>query len=732
MNEMFSQGGKGSTGILTNKQAIARKFGVKQNEVVYFAVGVDLGGYKVIYDKTTQRAYSLPVLPVGTTAVSLNEHAVLVHSAGTVDLGELAATRREFVSLSDSFATGLVVNTRNEILMHNDIGYTYLGSLPVTIASGTNPVGNVDWKPQTGPTIRDDLSSHLDSLGDAMIGVKQPFTGSSPRTQHDFNSDYVSLRDFASPDDPVLVGEGNADVDSAAIQRAFASGCLRIDFLNLDLKVNTWFILPQGIHLRNCGSIEQTLWGYPVFEQRYPAATLHGMWRGKYTGDRTVVISTNTLGYGYVTSGDWKAYGSFIWQNYYEGKDVSQLHVDSLHVSGFIAGIWLTGANANIGSCYFDTVDFGVFGVVKNNQRIGMIYHKNITASQGHEGHALYTNGTGKGLLCGPVYVDGSPFAGSPVKIHTTKNFRIESISGVGLASIAYFMDGATGTIGSINCVCDVDANFTGPGQDPSQYNILVSGAGTDVKVTGGVYIEANQQGVVKTACVQASGTVARITFEGAFKYVNTNSSPQQPITAFMTSGGDIRFLSGVEIEHPNSLCTSIIFNLLGASNFICLVPPKVICGAGAEVLLLRNTYTGTGAGNNYKLAYDPALIYPGVGPNIIQCTQNIYFGVLFHGTGNVFNSVTGATPVVTHTAQANITQTTATDITRLRYMSPGQRLLLRNTDGNTNIGHNKAPGLDGNIITNTGADISRTSWKFATFAKLGGSDINVYLIGLV
>lgn len=60
MNELFSQGGKGSTGILTNKQAIARKFGVKQNEVVYFSVGVDLGGYKVIYDKETQRAYSLP------------------------------------------------------------------------------------------------------------------------------------------------------------------------------------------------------------------------------------------------------------------------------------------------------------------------------------------------------------------------------------------------------------------------------------------------------------------------------------------------------------------------------------------------------------------------------------------------------------------------------------------------------------------------------------------------
>lgn len=171
MNEMFSQGGKGSTGILTNKQAIARKFGVKQNEVVYFSVGVDLGGYKVIYDKSTQRAYSLPVLPVGTTTISLNKHAVLVHSAGTVDLGELAATRREFVCLSDSFTMGLVVNTRNELLMHNGIGYTYLGTLPVTISAGTNPVGDDDWKPQTGPDLRQELiSSTSINVGAGMVG----------------------------------------------------------------------------------------------------------------------------------------------------------------------------------------------------------------------------------------------------------------------------------------------------------------------------------------------------------------------------------------------------------------------------------------------------------------------------------------------------------------------------------------------------------------------------------
>lgn len=94
MNEMFSQDGKGSTGILTNKQAVARHFGVKQSEVVYFSVGVDLGGYKVIYDKETQRAYSLPAdIGSGVTAVSLSAAGVLVHSAGNVDLGELAVYR---------------------------------------------------------------------------------------------------------------------------------------------------------------------------------------------------------------------------------------------------------------------------------------------------------------------------------------------------------------------------------------------------------------------------------------------------------------------------------------------------------------------------------------------------------------------------------------------------------------------------------------------------------------
>ena len=138
MNEMFSQGGRGSTGILTNKQAIARKFGVKQNEVVYFAVGVDLGGYKVIYDKGTQRAYSLPAdLGSGVTAVSLSTAGVLVHSAGSADLGALAVTREEYVTLPGSFDTGVTVNTKNELVVSNAIKYRWDGSVPKVVPPGS-------------------------------------------------------------------------------------------------------------------------------------------------------------------------------------------------------------------------------------------------------------------------------------------------------------------------------------------------------------------------------------------------------------------------------------------------------------------------------------------------------------------------------------------------------------------------------------------------------------------
>lgn len=138
MNEMFSQGGKGSTGILTNKQAIARKFGVEHSEVCYAKPSQPLTGYKVIYDKNTQRAYSLPIGLTGTV-ISMDSNGVLTHSGGTVDLGALAVSREEYVTVTGSFTSGQTLNVKNEALTDSTGRYIWTGSLPKIVPANSTP-----------------------------------------------------------------------------------------------------------------------------------------------------------------------------------------------------------------------------------------------------------------------------------------------------------------------------------------------------------------------------------------------------------------------------------------------------------------------------------------------------------------------------------------------------------------------------------------------------------------
>ena len=158
---------------------VARVTNVKDTEVVYFSVGAVLSGYKVIYDKETQRAYPLPadIVP-GTTAVSLSSSAVLVHSAGSVDLGELAVSREEYVTLSGSFDTGVTVNTKNELVVFTDGKYRWDGVLPKEVSAGSTPsttggIGLGKWVSVGDASLRSELSK---SDGFLLIGgLKETF-----------------------------------------------------------------------------------------------------------------------------------------------------------------------------------------------------------------------------------------------------------------------------------------------------------------------------------------------------------------------------------------------------------------------------------------------------------------------------------------------------------------------------------------------------------------------------
>lgn len=76
-----------------------------------------------------------------------------------------------FSPVSWDFSTGgtLTVTDRGKVVYDHvsKTWYSYAGTLPVTVPAGFNPVGNADWKPQTDPDLRNDLSS---SQGAGMVG----------------------------------------------------------------------------------------------------------------------------------------------------------------------------------------------------------------------------------------------------------------------------------------------------------------------------------------------------------------------------------------------------------------------------------------------------------------------------------------------------------------------------------------------------------------------------------
>jgi lysophospholipase L1-like esterase len=123
----------------------------------------------------------------------------------------------------DSFQGGANITLPNQVLRDTTTGeyYRWDGVLPKNVPENSTPlntggIGVGAWLSVGDAVLRGNLSSPANGLGDALISVKQPFTGSTVRTQHDKNADIIGGGDFD------MVGDGSTD-NTAAVNAAISA-----------------------------------------------------------------------------------------------------------------------------------------------------------------------------------------------------------------------------------------------------------------------------------------------------------------------------------------------------------------------------------------------------------------------------------------------------------------------------------------------------------------------------
>lgn len=544
----------------------------------------------------------------------------------------------------------------------------------------------------------------LGASGASKVWYSQGTTESKARPLLDKN------RETCSPDD------FNGADDYERIQNAFDEATVSIDFgsktytfTGADFPVAT-----RAVTMISRGAtFIQTLWGYPAIEIRTPGVRMEGSYKFRYNGVRTAVIAADTLGYGW-PSGNWKDYSSAILVNS-TGYTVDDTFIDQVHVYGFINSVWFNGARSQLNFLEFDTCDMGAVGGPGDDCVIGVVKGKNVTNSQTVEGHVLYLVASvpKKNLMVGSVAIDGSNHGAALIKMQGYENFTIGSISGSGTGAIGNFRAGCSGVIGEV-AVSLTTATYIAGG---ITYALLAHGAGTSVKV--GVLSIKTSQSASDCLTLTQSSDEAEL-FIGKLIINGTTSAAAQPRASLVTGLASL-FVDNPVIEFPNSTCTNYAFDL-GSYSKVVINNPYLDTG-GTDPLLLRNTYS---AGQRYHLALNPNLIVDGITANSIICTAGVSYFAEFVADNTTPIGVTGSFPIVTHGTIASVSQAADADLKQLRRASPGQKVVVINSDGKTNLNHNTLAGSDGNILTKTGAQILKGAWTIALFQKVGTDMVQI------
>lgn len=172
-----------------------------------------------------------------------------------------------------SFTTGATVHL-NEALLNtaNNEYYKWTGTFPPdgkivppsSSPESTGGIGPGKWLSVGDAALRQQLASDSDSLGDALVTTKQPFTGAKKQTVHTKLAQVINVLDFDG-----VVGDGVND-DTAGIQAAIDAtpygGMLYISCPSTYYKISSELIISKPILITGFGGSSITSRQFPCLK----------------------------------------------------------------------------------------------------------------------------------------------------------------------------------------------------------------------------------------------------------------------------------------------------------------------------------------------------------------------------------------------------------------------------------------------------------------------------------
>lgn len=149
----------------------------------------------------------------------------------------------------DSFEDGNAITLPNQVLRLEATGeyYRWDGPLPKNVPSSSTPestggIGPGAWLSVGYAALKQQLASSADGMGDSLVAVKQPYSGTVVRTQHDKNAEYVSAKDFGATGNGTLVPLSSKYATLAAAQADYpfvTSLSQSLDYAGIQAAINS-------------------------------------------------------------------------------------------------------------------------------------------------------------------------------------------------------------------------------------------------------------------------------------------------------------------------------------------------------------------------------------------------------------------------------------------------------------------------------------------------------------